>query len=205
MAWTWGFYLEVVNISLCPHHHFVGWDRLTAGAARPTVPKQSEHKNRKPVCMAFKNMKAVVPILLILPLTWYSRSDTESCLLYCSRWCQCPPAGLGSKSIWGSECASSIPWRKAGSGQRSSPHILHMTWGLVVRLALGCSPCWPHWLLSMQQCDNWWSRWQKHNIQQLSEMKLGYTVLTYHRNGFGHRCVRLYTCIRMTIDTLTKY
>lgn len=120
-----------------------------------------EHKNRKPLCMAFKNLKAVVPILLILPLTWYSRSDTESCLLYCSRWCQCPPAGLGSRSIWGSECASSIPWRKAGSGQRSSPHILHMTWGLVVRLALGCSPCWPHWHLSMQQCDNWWSRWQK--------------------------------------------
>lgn len=34
--------LEVVNISLCPHHHFVGWDRLAAGAARPAVPKQSD-------------------------------------------------------------------------------------------------------------------------------------------------------------------
>lgn len=34
--------LEVVNISLCPHHHFVGWDRLAAGAARPAVPEQSD-------------------------------------------------------------------------------------------------------------------------------------------------------------------
>lgn len=31
----------MVNISLCPHHHFVGWDRLAAGAARPAVPEQS--------------------------------------------------------------------------------------------------------------------------------------------------------------------
>lgn len=34
--------LEVVNISLCPHHHFTGWDRLAAGAARPAVPEQSD-------------------------------------------------------------------------------------------------------------------------------------------------------------------
>lgn len=34
--------LEVVNISLRPHHHFVGWDRLAAGAARPAVPEQSD-------------------------------------------------------------------------------------------------------------------------------------------------------------------
>lgn len=34
--------LEVVNISLRPHHHFVGWDRLAAGTARPTVPEQSD-------------------------------------------------------------------------------------------------------------------------------------------------------------------
>lgn len=32
----------MVNISLRPHHHFVGWDRLAAGAARPTVPEQSD-------------------------------------------------------------------------------------------------------------------------------------------------------------------
>lgn len=32
--------LEVVNISLCPHHHFAGWDRLAASTACPTVPKQ---------------------------------------------------------------------------------------------------------------------------------------------------------------------
>lgn len=41
LMWELGIYLEVVNISLCPHHHFVGWDRLAAGAARPAVPKQS--------------------------------------------------------------------------------------------------------------------------------------------------------------------
>lgn len=34
--------LEVVNISLHPHHHLVGWDRLTAGAARPAVPEQPD-------------------------------------------------------------------------------------------------------------------------------------------------------------------
>lgn len=34
--------LEVVHISLCPHHHFVGGDRLAAGAACPAVPKQSD-------------------------------------------------------------------------------------------------------------------------------------------------------------------
>lgn len=34
--------LEVVNIPLRPHHHFVGRDRLAAGAARPAVPEQSD-------------------------------------------------------------------------------------------------------------------------------------------------------------------
>lgn len=34
--------LEVVNITLCPHYHFVGWDRLATGAARPAVPEQSD-------------------------------------------------------------------------------------------------------------------------------------------------------------------
>ncbi len=41
LMWEQGIYLEVVNISLCPHHHFVGWDRLATGAARPAVPEQS--------------------------------------------------------------------------------------------------------------------------------------------------------------------
>lgn len=88
---------------------------------------------------------------LFLPLTWCSHSDTESCPLCCSRWCQCPPAGLGSKSTWGSECASSVPWRRAGSGRRSSPHILHTTWGPAVHLMLGCSPCCPRRLLDTQK------------------------------------------------------
>lgn len=34
--------LEVVNISLCPHHHLVGWDRLAARNTRPAVPEQSD-------------------------------------------------------------------------------------------------------------------------------------------------------------------
>lgn len=76
------------------------------------------------------------------PLTWCSHSDTESCPLCCSRWYQYPPAELGSKSIWGSACASSAPWKRAESGQRSSPHILHTTWGPEVCLTVGCWPWW---------------------------------------------------------------
>lgn len=34
--------LEVVNISLRPHHHLVGGDRLAAGYAHPAVPEQSD-------------------------------------------------------------------------------------------------------------------------------------------------------------------
>lgn len=34
--------LKVVNISLRPHHHLVGWDRLAAGDAHPAVPEQSD-------------------------------------------------------------------------------------------------------------------------------------------------------------------
>lgn len=34
--------LKVVNISLRPHHHLVGWDRLAAGYAHPAVPEQSD-------------------------------------------------------------------------------------------------------------------------------------------------------------------
>lgn len=34
--------LEVVNISLCPHHHFIGWDRLAAGNTGAAVPEQSD-------------------------------------------------------------------------------------------------------------------------------------------------------------------
>lgn len=36
----------MVNISLRPHHHFVGWDRLAAGAARPAVPEQSANTKK---------------------------------------------------------------------------------------------------------------------------------------------------------------
>lgn len=41
LMWELGIYLEVVNISLCPHYHFVGWNWLAAGTARPAVPEQS--------------------------------------------------------------------------------------------------------------------------------------------------------------------
>lgn len=146
--WELGIYLEVVNISLCPHHHFVGWDRLAAGAARPAVPEQSANTKTQ-IAQSVQLPKSKSSSFLSSPsflstqdLTWCSRSDTESCPLCCSRWCQCPPAGLGSKSTWGSECASSAPWRRAGSGRQSSPRILHTTWGPVVRLTLGCSPYW---------------------------------------------------------------
>lgn len=148
LMWAVGIYLEVVNISLCPHHHFIGWDRLAAGTACPAVPKQSANTKTQ---IAQIPQKRKLPSLPSPPLpsspwpaedlTWCSRSDTESCPLCCSRWCQCPPAGLGSKSTWGSECASSAPWRRGGSGQRSSPRTLHTSWGLAARLMPGCSPC----------------------------------------------------------------
>lgn len=32
-------YLEVVHVALCPHDQFTGWDGLTTGTARSTVPK----------------------------------------------------------------------------------------------------------------------------------------------------------------------
>lgn len=155
VLWKQGIYLEVVNISLCPHHHFVGWDRLAAGAARPAVPEQSANTKTQ-IAQSVRPPKAKTSSFILscsssllllchlfLPLTWCSHSDTESFPLCCSRWCQCPPAGLGSKSTWGSECASSVPWRRAGSGRQSSPRILHTTWGPAVRLALGCSPLLP--------------------------------------------------------------
>lgn len=98
-----------------------------------------KHKNTN--CLA-QNLKDQPALLPFPPLTWCSRSDTESCRLCCSRWCQCPPAGLGSRSIWGSECASSAPWKRAGSGQRSFLRILHTTWRPAPHLTSGCSPCW---------------------------------------------------------------
>lgn len=169
--WMWelGTYLEVVNISLCPHHHFIGWDWLAAGAARPAVPEQSANtktqnaqsaqppktKTRGSKSLFLPAKSLFLPFShLFLPFTWCSHSDTESFPLCCSRWCQCPPAGLGSKSTWGSECASSVPWRRAGSGRRSSPRILHTTWGSVLRLALGYSPCCPHRLLSTKNSSS---------------------------------------------------
>ena len=124
-----------------------GRRRCTPRCAR-TVCKHKKNSDCS-VCTAFQTKLKTSSFLssslllchLFLPLTWCSRSDTESCPLCCSRWCQCPPAGLGSKSTWGNECASSAPWRRAGSGLRSSPRILHKTWGPAVRLTLGCSPC----------------------------------------------------------------
>lgn len=151
LMWYPGIYLEVVNISLCPHHHFTGWDRLAAGAARPTVPEQSANTKtqivqsvRPPKSKRSSLLSSSSFLLryLFLPLTWCSHSDTESCPLCCSRWCQCPPAGLGSRSIWGSECASSAPWKRAGSDQQSFLHILHTTWRQAEHLTSGCSPCW---------------------------------------------------------------
>lgn len=117
-----------------------GRRRCTPRCAR-TVCKHRKHRLLSVCILQMWNQQ--LPLCLFLPLTWCSRSDTESCPLCCSRWCQCPPAGLGSKSTWGSECASSAPWRRAGSGRRSSPHILHRTWGLMGCRTPGCSPWWP--------------------------------------------------------------
>lgn len=63
-----GIYLEVVNISLRPHHHFIGWDRLAAGATRPTVPEQPANtKTQIAHCVLPPNSKTTSFLLPLLP------------------------------------------------------------------------------------------------------------------------------------------
>lgn len=55
LMWEFGIYLEVVNITLCPHYHFVGWDRLSAGTACPAMPEQSANTKTQ-------NAQCVMPL-----------------------------------------------------------------------------------------------------------------------------------------------
>lgn len=66
--------------------------------------------------------------LITSRLAWCSRSCRESCLLCCSRCCCTRPTERGNRNTWGTACASTAPWRRAGSGPQFDLHIPRTTW-----------------------------------------------------------------------------
>lgn len=58
-------------------------------------------------------------------LTWRSHSCRESCRPWWSRKCRSRRDAPGSRSTWGSQCASSGPWRAEESGHWSYHYIPH--------------------------------------------------------------------------------